>query len=60
MEQLRSALGAHTPRLTIALTAYAGEQDRRRALAVGYKHHIPKPIDPLALAQMIGDMLSTA
>jgi CheY-like chemotaxis protein len=27
----------------MALTAYAGFEDRRRALAAGYEIHIPKP-----------------
>ena len=57
MEQLRATLDAEGPRVAIALTAYAGENDRRRALAVGYQHHIAKPIDPLALARTIREML---
>jgi CheY-like chemotaxis protein len=27
----------------VALTAYAGINDRKRALAAGYEMHIPKP-----------------
>ncbi|HEX5886271.1 MAG TPA: ATP-binding protein [Pyrinomonadaceae bacterium] len=33
--------GGRTP--AVALTAYAGLDDRRRALAAGYEMHIPKP-----------------
>jgi PAS domain S-box-containing protein len=36
-----------------ALTAYAGEQDRQRALSAGYQTHIPKPVDPLTLAAAV-------
>ena len=37
----------------IALTAYAGEADRRRALDAGFQIHLPKPIDPGALAEAV-------
>jgi PAS domain S-box-containing protein len=46
MRQLRqhgADQGGHTP--AIALTAYAGEHDRDRALAAGFQHHIPKPVE---------------
>ncbi|HEY9663077.1 MAG TPA: ATP-binding protein, partial [Allocoleopsis sp.] len=33
----------------IALTAYAGEQDRQQALAAGYQTHLSKPIESEAL-----------
>jgi len=34
----------------IALTAYGRPQDKRRALAAGFRMHLTKPIDPAALA----------
>ena len=37
----------------IALTAYAGEIDRRRALAAGFQQHISKPIELELLMQVI-------
>jgi PAS domain S-box-containing protein len=37
----------------IALTAYAGEIDQRKAIASGFQHHLAKPIDVDALIQMI-------
>ncbi|HEX6861420.1 MAG TPA: ATP-binding protein, partial [Thermoanaerobaculia bacterium] len=37
----------------IALTAYAGEADRLRALEAGFQIHLPKPIDPGALAEAV-------
>jgi CheY-like chemotaxis protein len=43
--------GGLTP--AIALTAYAGEATRQRALAAGYQKHIAKPADPVELAQTI-------
>jgi len=30
----------------IALTAYAGSSDRRRALRTGFQTHLPKPVEP--------------
>ena len=41
LEKLR---GGHIP--AIALTAYARQEDRLRALSVGYERHVPKPIEP--------------
>ena len=58
LEQIKATLGAQAPRLAIALTAYAGEQDRRRAFAAGFQHHVAKPIDPLAVTEMIGHLFS--
>ena len=36
--------GGHIP--AIALTAYAGTADRRRALLAGFQTHLAKPVDP--------------
>jgi len=40
----------------IALTAYAGDGDRRRALDAGFQIHLPKPIDPGALAEAVATL----
>ncbi|HKV36775.1 MAG TPA: PAS domain S-box protein [Pyrinomonadaceae bacterium] len=37
----------------IALTAYAGKQDRRRALLAGFQMHLPKPVEPDDLLAMV-------
>jgi two-component system CheB/CheR fusion protein len=44
----------------IALTAYAGEQDRQRALASGFQMHIAKPANAEALVHAVGRMASLA
>jgi signal transduction histidine kinase/ActR/RegA family two-component response regulator len=44
----------------IALTAYAGADDRSRALAAGFAAHVTKPVDPATLVQVIADLLSRA
>jgi PAS domain S-box-containing protein len=41
----------------IAVTAYAGESDRQAILAAGFDAHIPKPVEPLDLAQAIARLL---
>jgi len=41
IRQLGEEHGGKTP--AVALTAYAGIDDRKRALAAGYEMHIPKP-----------------
>ena len=55
MQQIRAMppeQGGNT--LAIALTAYAGEYDQRRAIAVGFQKHISKPVEPNALVSIIG------
>ena len=40
----------------IAVTAYAREDDRMRALAAGYDRHVTKPVDPAVLLRAIADL----
>jgi CheY-like chemotaxis protein len=40
----------------IALTAYAKEEDRRRALNAGFQVHVAKPVEPLELAAVVADL----
>jgi CheY-like chemotaxis protein len=58
MRRLRArspAQGGIIPAL--ALTALAGEDDRRRALAAGFQMHLTKPIDVHRLKQAVTDLL---
>ena len=48
--------GGRTP--AVALTAYAGEANRRRAFEAGYQKHMEKPADPIELAQTISQLAS--
>jgi CheY-like chemotaxis protein/nitrogen-specific signal transduction histidine kinase len=41
------------PLPAVALTAFAGEEHARRALAAGYQMHVPKPVEPEALLAVI-------
>ena len=37
----------------IAVTGYGQAEDRARALAAGFDQHLTKPVDPLALAEVV-------
>jgi signal transduction histidine kinase/CheY-like chemotaxis protein len=53
---LNSAQGVDTP--AIALTAYAREEDRNRALEAGFQRHMAKPINPDDLIAVITELLN--
>jgi len=59
MRQLTAALGSRAPRATVALTAFASPSDRDRAMSAGFHRHISKPFDPLALVQILEEMLAS-
>jgi PAS domain S-box-containing protein len=41
----------------VALTAYAGDDDRERALGAGFQIHLAKPVDPGALLAAVEQLL---
>ena len=47
LRAMEEGLGRRLP--AIALTAYASEEDTRRALAAGFDAHLSKPVDPTRL-----------
>jgi len=55
LEQLRILPGLHDVP-AIAISGYAGEEDRERALAAGYLALVPKPIDMDVLFNLIQDL----
>jgi signal transduction histidine kinase/CheY-like chemotaxis protein len=57
MKKLRareSERGGHIP--AIALTAYGRQEDRLRALSVGYEYHISKPVEPAELLTVVASL----
>ena len=58
LRQLKSTLGAHSPRATLALTAFAGARDQIRAADAGYDRHMAKPFDPNQLVRVLQELLS--
>jgi CheY-like chemotaxis protein len=41
-----------------ALTAYAQDEDRQRALAAGFQEHVAKPVPPERLASVVARLAS--
>jgi len=57
IRKVRSSASDKIKRLpAVALTAYASEEDRDRALAAGYDEHLTKPIDPALLATVLAKL----
>ncbi len=53
---LESAKGGKTP--AVALTAFAQEEDRKRALAAGFTTHVRKPVEPALLTGTVARLAS--
>ena len=51
---LAAAQGGHVP--AAALTAYARDEDRERALAAGFQLHVAKPIGSIELISTVADL----
>jgi PAS domain S-box-containing protein len=54
VRQLPDERGGRIP--AVALTAYAGVEDRMRALSAGYQIHIPKPVEPAELTTVVANL----
>jgi PAS domain S-box-containing protein len=54
VRELAPELGGQMP--AVAVTAFGRSVDRIRALAAGFQLHIPKPVDPVELATVIGSL----
>ena len=57
---LKDRMGAAMPVATLALTAYAGAADRKRALDAGFSEHLSKPVNPTVLLQTLEDLLASS
>jgi CheY-like chemotaxis protein len=56
LEAARAGARRGRPFAAIAVTAYAREVDRRRALDAGFDLHLPKPVDPDDLVAAIASL----
>ncbi|MEG4853751.1 CheR family methyltransferase [Microcoleus sp. B5-D4] len=52
---LAAAAGGEIP--AAALTAYAGDKERERAIEAGFQRHMVKPIQPVVLALMVANLV---
>jgi CheY-like chemotaxis protein len=41
----------------VAVTAFARSEDRERALAAGFDEHLPKPVDPERLVELVARLV---
>ncbi|HEX8915750.1 MAG TPA: response regulator, partial [Humisphaera sp.] len=53
VRRVRGLDGSTRQPLAIAVTAFASEDDRRRAISVKFDHHVAKPVDPAELTRLI-------
>jgi PAS domain S-box-containing protein len=57
LQQIRALPETHGGNIpAIAVTAFAREEDRQRALDCGFQHHVAKPIEPKELASAIAQL----
>jgi signal transduction histidine kinase len=54
IRNLPSEKGGQTP--AVALTAYAGAQDRAKLLNAGFQRHLPKPVHPSELISVVATL----
>ena len=54
IRQLPAERGGKIP--AVALTAYAGVEDRIRVLSAGYQIHLPKPVEPAELTIVVAGL----
>jgi CheY-like chemotaxis protein len=58
VRRLPVAKGGATP--AASLTAYAGIEDRRRAMLAGFNMHLPKPVEPSDLIAVVTNLARLA
>ena len=56
VRQLSDVDGGNVP--AVALTAYARDEDRTRALDAGFQEHVSKPVEPAHLAAVVARLLN--
>ena len=49
--------GSKSRTIAVALTAYAAEQDREKAIRAGFDAHVPKPVDAIELIAVVSRLV---
>lgn len=57
IREIRRTDPSHAPRVSIALSAYAGPQDFQRSIDAGFQRHLAKPVDPAVLVETLRELL---
>jgi signal transduction histidine kinase/integral membrane sensor domain MASE1/ActR/RegA family two-component response regulator len=57
IQRVRALPSATSKVPAVALTAFASERDRQRALACGFQMHLSKPVEPAVLIQAIDQLV---
>jgi signal transduction histidine kinase/ActR/RegA family two-component response regulator len=58
-ELLRRVRAVNAAQKAVAVTAFARPEDRTRSLAAGFDGHLPKPVNPVRLLQIISEVAAT-
>ncbi|HEV7574430.1 MAG TPA: response regulator [Caldimonas sp.] len=53
--ELMTRLGDARPPYAIAMSGFGMSSDRQRSLAVGYRHHLLKPVEPNQLESLLDE-----
>ena len=53
--ELLGRLGEDRPPYAVAMSGFGMSSDRARSLAVGYRHHLLKPVEPQQLEQLLDE-----
>jgi CheY-like chemotaxis protein/anti-sigma regulatory factor (Ser/Thr protein kinase) len=57
IRKVRALMSGGASRLpAVALTAYAGVEDRTRVLLAGFQSHVPKPVEPMELLAVLASL----
>jgi CheY-like chemotaxis protein len=59
IEKIRALPSAESRIPALALTAFATDKDRQRALASGFQMHLSKPVEPGALIEAIDQLVNS-
>jgi CheY-like chemotaxis protein len=50
----------NNPIKAIALTAFAQQEDKEKAIAAGFQAHLSKPVNPIELIESIADLVQNS